>query len=88
MSNDTPNMNDPLAFLRNMWSGMGVSMPGIARMETASIWNASPGATGVSVTWRLRLVPAVIRQYSNVKPRLVSSRRSASVNSALVEPGP
>ena len=29
MSNDTPNMNDPLAFLRNMWSGMGVSMPGM-----------------------------------------------------------
>jgi hypothetical protein len=22
-------MNDPLAFLRNMWSGMGVSMPGM-----------------------------------------------------------
>ena len=29
MSNETPNMNDPLAFLRNMWSGMGVSMPGM-----------------------------------------------------------
>jgi hypothetical protein len=29
MSNDTPNMNDPLAFLRNMWSGMGASMPGM-----------------------------------------------------------
>jgi len=29
MSNDNPNMNDPLAFLRNMWSGMGVSMPGM-----------------------------------------------------------
>ena len=43
-------------------------------------------------TWsdgaRLRLVPAVIRQYSKVSPRLVSSRRSASVNSALVAPGP
>ncbi len=29
MSNDNTNMNDPLAFLRNMWSGMGVSMPGM-----------------------------------------------------------
>ena len=29
MSNETPNLNDPLAFLRNMWSGMGVSMPGM-----------------------------------------------------------
>ena len=34
------------------------------------------------------LVPAVIRQYSNVSPRLVSSRRSASTTSALVMPGP
>ncbi len=29
MSSDNTNMNDPLAFLRNMWSGMGVSMPGM-----------------------------------------------------------
>ena len=29
MSDHTPNMNDPLSFLRNMWSGMGVSMPGM-----------------------------------------------------------
>jgi hypothetical protein len=29
MSNDNQNMNDPLAFLRSMWSGMGVSMPGM-----------------------------------------------------------
>ncbi|MGV0950189.1 MAG: PhaM family polyhydroxyalkanoate granule multifunctional regulatory protein [Azonexus sp.] len=29
MSNDQTNMNDPLAFLRSMWSGMGVSMPGM-----------------------------------------------------------
>ena len=36
---------------------------------------------------RLRLVPAVIRQYSKVSPRLVSSRRSASVSSRLVAPG-
>ena len=30
----------------------------------------------------------MIRQYSKVSPRLVSSRRSASVTSALVAPGP
>ena len=29
MSDNTPNMNDPLAFVRNLWSGMGVSMPGM-----------------------------------------------------------
>jgi hypothetical protein len=29
MSDNTPNMNDPLSFVRNMWSGMGVSMPGM-----------------------------------------------------------
>ena len=29
MSNDSPNMNDPLAFVRSMWSGMGISMPGM-----------------------------------------------------------
>ena len=37
---------------------------------------------------RLRLVPQVIRQYSKVRPRLVSSRRSASTTSLLVAPGP
>ncbi len=36
---------------------------------------------------RFMLVPAVIRQYSNVRPRLVSSRRSASTTSALLVPG-
>ena len=43
-------------------------------------------------TWsegaRLRLVPAVMRQYSNVRPRFTSSRRSASTSSSLVAPGP
>ena len=43
-------------------------------------------------TWsegaRLRLVPAVMRQYSNVRPRFTSSRRSASTSSAFVAPGP
>ncbi len=29
MSNDTHNMNDPLSFVRNLWSGMGISMPGM-----------------------------------------------------------
>ena len=29
MSNDTHNMNDPLSFVRSLWSGMGVSMPGM-----------------------------------------------------------
>ena len=29
MSDNPLNMNDPLAFVRNMWSGMGVSMPGM-----------------------------------------------------------
>ncbi len=29
MSNNTQNMNDPLAFVRNLWTGMGVSMPGM-----------------------------------------------------------
>ena len=29
MSSDNTNMNDPLAFLRNMWSGMGISLPGM-----------------------------------------------------------
>jgi hypothetical protein len=29
MSDNTPNMNDPLSFVRNMWSNMGVSMPGM-----------------------------------------------------------
>src|SRR5918993_1171059 len=37
---------------------------------------------------RLRLWPAVIKQYSNTRPRLVSSRRSASTISCLVTPGP
>ena len=36
---------------------------------------------------RLRLVPAVIRQYSKLIPRFTSSRRSASVSSRLVAPG-
>ena len=36
---------------------------------------------------RFMLVPQVIRQYSKVSPRLVSSRRSASTTSALVVPG-
>lgn len=29
MSNDTQNMHDPLSFVRNLWSGMGISMPGM-----------------------------------------------------------
>ena len=29
MSNDTPNPIDPLAFVRNMWSSMGISLPGM-----------------------------------------------------------
>ena len=29
MSNDTPNPIDPLAFVRSMWSGMGISLPGM-----------------------------------------------------------
>ncbi|MGB4914313.1 MAG: PhaM family polyhydroxyalkanoate granule multifunctional regulatory protein [Candidatus Dechloromonas phosphoritropha] len=29
MSNNTPNLNDPLAFVRSMWSGMGITMPGM-----------------------------------------------------------
>lgn len=29
MSNDNQNMNDPLSFVRSLWSGMGVSMPGM-----------------------------------------------------------
>ncbi|HQU79257.1 MAG TPA: hypothetical protein PLU47_07295 [Azonexus sp.] len=29
MSHDTQNMNDPLSFVRSLWSGMGVSMPGM-----------------------------------------------------------
>jgi hypothetical protein len=29
MSNENTNMNDPLAFIRNMWSSMGVTMPGM-----------------------------------------------------------
>ena len=33
------------------------------------------------------LVPQVIRQYSKVSPRLVSSRRRCSITSALVTPG-
>ena len=36
---------------------------------------------------RFMLVPAVIRQYSKVSPRLVSSRRNVSTTSALVLPG-
>ena len=35
----------------------------------------------------MKLVPAVIRQYSKVNPRKVSSRRSVSTTSALVVPG-
>ncbi len=29
MSNDNQNMNDPLSFVRSLWSGMGISMPGM-----------------------------------------------------------
>lgn len=29
MSYDTQNINDPLSFVRSLWSGMGVSMPGM-----------------------------------------------------------
>ena len=29
MSNDTLNPIDPLAFVRSMWSGMGISLPGM-----------------------------------------------------------
>ncbi len=29
MSNDIPNPIDPLAFVRSMWSGMGISLPGM-----------------------------------------------------------
>ena len=29
MANDIPNLNDPLAFVRSMWSGMGISLPGM-----------------------------------------------------------
>jgi hypothetical protein len=29
MANDQQNPNDPLAFVRSLWSGMGVSMPGM-----------------------------------------------------------
>jgi hypothetical protein len=29
MSDNTPNMNDPLSFVRNMWSNMGITMPGM-----------------------------------------------------------
>jgi len=29
MSHDTHNMNDPLSFVRSLWSGMGVTMPGM-----------------------------------------------------------
>jgi len=29
MSNDTQSLNDPLSFVRNLWSGMGLSMPGM-----------------------------------------------------------
>ena len=29
MANEIPNLNDPLAFVRSMWSGMGISMPGM-----------------------------------------------------------
>ena len=29
MSNDTHNMNDPLSFVRSLWTGMGISMPGM-----------------------------------------------------------
>ena len=36
---------------------------------------------------RFMLVPAVIRQYSKVSPRIVSSWRSVSTTSALVVPG-
>ena len=37
---------------------------------------------------RLKLRPQATRKYSNVNPRLTSSRRNASVSSALVVPGP
>ena len=36
---------------------------------------------------RFMLVPQVIRQYSKINPRLVSSRRNVSTTSALVLPG-
>ena len=36
----------------------------------------------------IELWPAVIKQYSKTRPRLVSSRRSASTISCLVTPGP
>ena len=29
MATDNQNMNDPLAFVRSLWGGMGVSMPGM-----------------------------------------------------------
>ena len=29
MSNDKQNINDPLSFVRSLWSGMGISMPGM-----------------------------------------------------------
>jgi hypothetical protein len=29
MSNDTQNMQDPLAFVRSLWGGMGISLPGM-----------------------------------------------------------
>jgi hypothetical protein len=29
MANDPQNPNDPLAFVRNLWGGMGLSMPGM-----------------------------------------------------------
>jgi len=29
MSSNTPNLTDPLAFVRSLWSGMGITMPGM-----------------------------------------------------------
>ena len=29
MSAEIPNINDPLAFVRNLWGNMGVTMPGM-----------------------------------------------------------
>src|SRR6516225_3062679 len=47
----------------------------------------SPASRRWSEGARLRLVPAVIRQYSNVRPRPTSSRRSRSTSSFFVWPG-
>ena len=48
----------------------------------------SPSAMRCAEAARFRPVPAVMRQYSKVRPRPSSSRRSRSTSSALVAPGP